>query len=142
MADQSLAVVLIRLVVAVVVVIGLLLLTARLTRRVGTKTDGKSGAEIRLISRQPLSRSASIAIVRAGNRTLVLGFTDQQVTLLSEQTIDESPGHGPYGLDLSPQQRNASLGSSNNRVSDEAIDPDTKAMSLISRLRERSVRRS
>jgi flagellar biogenesis protein FliO len=83
--NASLAVVLLRLVLAVAVVVGLLLLTARLTRRVGERKTASGRDVITVAARQPLSRSASIAVVHAAGRTLVVGITDGQVTLLSDQ---------------------------------------------------------
>ena len=97
--NTSLAVVLLRLVLAVAVVIGLLLLTARLTRRVGDRGAGSGRGVITVAARQPLSRTASIAVVHAAGRTLVVGITDTQVTLLSDQVgIVEPPTSEPVIL--------------------------------------------
>lgn len=92
MANSSIAVVLLRLVLAVGVVVGLLLLTARLTRRVGTKSQGTGRATLRVLARQPLSRNASVAIVSAGSRTFIIGVTDAHVTLLGETDLDGAAG--------------------------------------------------
>ena len=94
-SDASLAVVLLRLVLAVGVVVGLLLLTARLTRRVGSGGAGSARGAIRVVARQPLGRNASIAVIETSGRTFVLGVTDHQVSLLGEQplaveTVDDS----------------------------------------------------
>ena len=144
MADQSVAMVLLRLVIAVVVVVGLLLLTAKLTRRIGIKTDGTTGPAIRLVSRQPLSRNASIAVVRAGDRTLVLGVTDHAVTLLSEHDGDEYPDVEPA---VRPR-RNAGdgrSGRSNRRGPQDGLDQPESAepsVGVMGKLRERTVRRT
>ena len=139
MADQSLAVVLVRLVVAVAVVIGLLLLTARLTRRVGAKGTTKGADAVRLVSRQPLTRNASIAVVQSGGKTLVLGVTDNMVTLLSERPID-----GPDrfdGTELSPSSAHVRSGDPRKDSNTMRItDGDT--LGAIARLRERTVRRT
>lgn len=92
MAAASLSMILLRLVLAVGVVVALLLLTARLTRRVGTKTHGTGRATLQVLARQPLSRNASVAIVAAGARTFVIGVTDAHVTLLGEQLSDPPIG--------------------------------------------------
>lgn len=142
MADQSIAMVLLRLVIAVVVVVGLLLLTAKLTRRIGIKTNGSTGAAIHLVSRQPLSRNASIAVVRAGDRTLVLGVTDHAVTLLTDRASFDLPEAEP-GI----RRRNTGNGSSPDQdtrppaagVGTEV--PETSA-GLMGKLRERTVRRT
>jgi flagellar biosynthetic protein FliO len=140
MADQSIAMVLLRLVIAVVVVVALLLLTAKLTRKIGIKTDGSTGPSIRLVSRQPLSRNASIAVVRAGDRTLVLGVTDHTVTLLSDQDSSDYPEPETTG-----RRRNApaeGVAGPYDRSSADGNDDSTpKASGLMGKLRERTVRR-
>ncbi len=91
MSDASLAVVLLRLVLAVAVVVALLLLTARLTRRVGSAGAGAARGSIRVVARQPLGRNASVAVIETGGRTFVLGVTDHQVSLLGEQPVETAP---------------------------------------------------
>jgi flagellar biogenesis protein FliO len=86
MADASVLTILLRLAGAVIVVIGLMFLAARTTRRLnGTARTFERNA-LSVVSRQPLTKSASIAVVRSGTRTLILGVTDSNVTLLSEHT--------------------------------------------------------
>ena len=51
-----------------------------LARRVGAP----SGARLEVLGRKSLSRAASVAIVRVGERNLVVGVTSQSVTLISE----------------------------------------------------------
>lgn len=76
----------IRLVASLAVVVGLLLLLARV---VGKRFTGHAGAPVQVLHRQQLSRSASVAVVTVGSRVLVLGTTDQQVSLLAELDPDE-----------------------------------------------------
>ena len=121
MANASVAVILVRLVFAVVVVVALLLLTARFTRRMGTKGVNVGRTTLRVIARQPLSRSASVAIVTAGSRTFVLGVTDQNVTLLSEHETTDEPTETP----TEPARRDGTLPLAN----------------VVESLRERTLRR-
>ena len=79
----------IRLVASLAVVVGLLLLLARV---VGKRFTGHAGAPVQVLHRQQLSRSASVAVVTVGSRVLVLGTTDQQVSLLAELDPDELAG--------------------------------------------------
>ncbi len=118
MTNASLAVVLLRLVLAVAVVVGLLLLTARLTRRVGERGAGSGRGVITVASRQPLSRTASIAVVHAAGRTLVVGITDTQVTLLSDRDgIVDSPTAEPIDLSsLTPNSRKSMLNTLRERT--------------------------
>lgn len=70
-----------RLVASLAVVVGILLLLARV---VGKRFAGQAGAPVQVLHRQPLSRSSSVAVVSVGSRILVVGTTDHQVQLLTE----------------------------------------------------------
>lgn len=75
----------IRLVCSLALVVGLLLLIAR----VGGRRLRASGELVRVLHRQPLSRTTSVTVVAVGSRVLVLGGTEQQITLLAELDADE-----------------------------------------------------
>lgn len=90
-ADPNLGELAFRLVGSLVVVVGLLLLIARMVNR---RFKAPTGAAIQVVHRQALGRGQSVAIVSVGTRVLVLGTTEQQVTLLTEVEPDE------IGLDL------------------------------------------
>ena len=75
-----------RLVVSLAIVVGLLLLLARFGAR---KFRGNTGALIQVVHRQPLSRTSSVAVVTVGSRVLVLGTTEQQISVLTELDPDE-----------------------------------------------------
>lgn len=70
-----------RLVASLAVVVGLLLLLARVG---GRRFRGAPGAVVRVLHRQPLSRSSAISVVAIGDRVLVLGSTEQQINVLTE----------------------------------------------------------
>jgi flagellar protein FliO/FliZ len=76
----------IRLVVSLTIVVGLLLVLARVGAR---KFRGHSGALVRVVHRQPLSRTSSVAVVTVGSRVLVLGTTEHQVSILTELDPEE-----------------------------------------------------
>lgn len=76
----------VRLIASLAVVVGLLLLLARLA---GRRFAGRDGAAVQVLHRQPLSRTASVAVLSVGSRILVVGTTDQQVQLLTELEPDE-----------------------------------------------------
>lgn len=76
----------VRLVLSLGIVLGLLVLVAR----VGAKRfRGSSGSMVHVVHRQALSRSSAIAVVTVGSRVLVLGTTEQQVQLLTELDPEE-----------------------------------------------------
>jgi flagellar protein FliO/FliZ len=76
----------IRLIVSLAIVVGLLLLLARFGAR---RFHGQAGALVRVVHRQPLSRTSSVAVVTVGSRVLVLGTTEHQVSILTELDPDE-----------------------------------------------------
>ncbi len=60
----------------------------------GAKRSGAPGeARLELLSRKSLSRTASVVVVRVGDRNLVVGVTPQSVTLITEVAASElEPG--------------------------------------------------
>lgn len=75
-----------RLVFSLAVVVGLLLLLARLGAR---RFKGGQDALVRVVHRQPLSRTSSVTVVTVGSRVLVLGATEHQVSVLAELDPEE-----------------------------------------------------
>ena len=76
----------IRLVFSLAVVLGMLLL---LTRFSAKRFRGGNDALVRVVHRQPLSRTSAVAVVTVGPRVLVVGTTEHQVQLLTELDPDE-----------------------------------------------------
>lgn len=75
-----------RLLISLAVVLCLMWLIARrMKRSVG---HGKNGKLIELLSRQQLTRSSSVAVVRVLDQGLILGVTDGQVAVLGEVELD------------------------------------------------------
>jgi flagellar protein FliO/FliZ len=76
----------VRLIASLAIVVGLLLLIAKVG---GRRMRGRSGSLVQVVHRQPLSRSSAVAVVTVGSRVLVLGTTEQQVSVLTELDADE-----------------------------------------------------
>ena len=93
MASASTLILFVRLILSLAVVIGLMWVAANVLRKRGFSGVAgrhlKRGPEIELIARRPLGRNASIAVVRIGDRSLVVGVTDHQVTNLGEYEMTE-----------------------------------------------------
>ncbi len=91
MTDGSMVLALLRLLVSLGVVLTLLVMLARWARRrgVGGGVGARPGVEIELLSRRALSRGSALHVVRVGEQVLVLGVTDQQVSVLRE--LDPEP---------------------------------------------------
>lgn len=90
-----------RLVFSLAIVVGLLLLLAKVA---GRRFQGKAGSAIQVVHRQPLSRGSGVAVVTVGERVLVLGTTEHQVTLLTELEPDEIELPLPHHLQHDPEQ--------------------------------------
>lgn len=86
MSDPDLGDLAFRLIGSLALVVGLLLLIARVVNR---RFKAPTGAAIQVVHRQPLGRGQGIAVVSVGTRVLVVGTTEQQVSLLAELEPDE-----------------------------------------------------
>ena len=75
----------IRLVFSLAIVLGLLLLCARLA---GRRFQGHRDAMVQVVHRQAIGRHASVSVVNVNGRILVLGTTEQAVRLLTELDPD------------------------------------------------------
>jgi flagellar protein FliO/FliZ len=82
-----------RLIMSLAVVIGLMWVAANVLRKRGfSGVAGRRavrGPQVELLARRPLGRNASITVVRVGDRTLVIGVTDHQVTKLGEVEFED-----------------------------------------------------
>ena len=136
--DTSLLALLVRVVVSLGVVLAVMAGAAAVLRRsgvVGTAPAGRRGmrrrgVSVEVIARHGLSRTSALAVVRLGGRALVLGVTEQHVTLLTE--VD------PAELDAPPGPDDTIVG---------PAGPGTGAGALpwkvaLEQLRDRTVRRS
>jgi flagellar biosynthetic protein FliO len=93
MASASTLVLFARLIFSLAIVIGLMWVAANVLRKRGftgvASRRVARGPQIELIARRPLGRNSSVAVVRVGERSLVLGVTEHQVTNLGEVEFDE-----------------------------------------------------
>jgi len=75
-----------RLIFSLAVVVGLLILLARFGAK---RFSGGTGSLVHVVHRQPLSRTSAVAVVTVGSRVLVLGTTEQSITVLTELDPEE-----------------------------------------------------
>jgi len=70
---------------SLLIVFGLMWALARVVRR---PLSGRRGAgSLAVLHRQQLSRGAAVAVVQVADRAMVLGVTDQQVSMLGETDL-------------------------------------------------------
>lgn len=125
MADISVLSLVGRLVFSLAVVLILMAVLARVLRNRTMPGLGRPSVRrdlLRIVARQALSRSASVAVVQAGERALVIGITDAGVNLLAELDPGSLEPDDPAG-------------------EEGAIVGNPSWTGLVDLLRERSVRR-
>jgi flagellar protein FliO/FliZ len=76
----------IRMVASLAAVLVLLFVVARFARRGRPRGNGP---DMTVVSRCTVGAKASVAVVQLGDRALVVGVTEQSVTLLSESVLSE-----------------------------------------------------
>jgi flagellar protein FliO/FliZ len=80
---------------SLLIVFGLMWVLAKVARK---PLASRAGGALAVIGRQQLTRGASVAVVRVADRTLIVGVTEQQVTLLGEteeSTLVAAKASGP-----------------------------------------------
>jgi flagellar protein FliO/FliZ len=79
---------------SLLIVFGLMWGLAKLVKR---PLGGKRGTgALAVLSRQQLARGSAVAIVQVADRALILGVTDQQVSLLGETELMAFEAHGHH----------------------------------------------
>jgi len=114
--------------------------------RTGGRRSPRRRARLEVIARQPLGKTASVAVVRVADRTMLLGVTDSAVQLLSE--IDAAlfeDGEIPVDLEVLASPANTdelAARVSGASPADAASSASRSAVSVLDLLRERTVRRA
>lgn len=89
-----------RMVLSLSIVLGLLWVIARVGRgrqvgrRPGRAGSGSATQRIEMLGRRSLGRHSAVLVIRAGNRTMVVGQTPQQITMLAECEPDQPESEG------------------------------------------------
>ena len=140
---------LIRLVLSLGFIAVVLVVASRLAKKRGL---GQGNGLIEVVARQRMGRASSVSVLRVAGRVLVVGSTDEQVTLLAEVEEDEvqtalaaSPRAAALraegGPDGAPVTRPALVArSSSGTLAGSVLDRGAWT-SLVQDLRDRTVRR-
>jgi flagellar protein FliO/FliZ len=130
----------VRLVLSLAFVAAVLWFAARLARKRGL---GSSGGLVEVVAHQRMGRASTVNVLRIGDRVLVVGATEQQVTLLAEldgeaveATLAERATAGAGARPLAALPAAPSSG----RLAGSVLDRGAWT-GLVSQLRERTVRR-
>jgi flagellar protein FliO/FliZ len=87
----------IRLILSLAFVGGVLWFAARVAKKRGL---GQGNGVIEVVARQRMGRASTVNVVRIGDTCLVVGATEEHVTLLAEvdpETIESAVRRGPAG---------------------------------------------
>jgi flagellar protein FliO/FliZ len=77
---------------SLLVILGLMWALARVVRRpVGSGRH--HGQLLSVLNRQQLTRGAAVTVVKVGDRAIILGVTDQQVSLLGDADLEDFELH-------------------------------------------------
>ncbi|MGY1808934.1 FliO/MopB family protein [Blastococcus sp. SYSU D00669] len=145
----------IRLVLSLAFVGLVLWFAARVARKRGL---GSGNGIIEVVARQRMGRSSTVNVVRIGDVCLVVGATEEQVTLLAEvdpETVEaaraaQSPRPAPVpvpvpaedgGRELAPAAPVVAARSSSGAMAGSVFDRNGWG-SFVQELREKTVRRS
>jgi flagellar protein FliO/FliZ len=136
----------VRMLVSLAVVAGVVGLGWKASRtRFGS---GRARAGIGVHARCQLTRSSSVAVVRAGRRHFLLGVNDQSVTVLAEGddlVEGDEPTARPEIVELEAKDRprcaDVEIKSGAGRRHGRAGGSASPGMSVIEALREKTVRR-
>jgi flagellar protein FliO/FliZ len=85
---------------SLLVVMGLMWALARAVRR--PLGAGRAHGPLAVLNRQQLTRSAAVTVVRVADRAMILGVTDQHVSLLGEADIADFERPHPERRDTLP----------------------------------------
>ncbi len=143
-----------RMLLSLAVVLGLIWVIARVGRgrqlggRPGRAAVGSAAQRIEVVGRRSLGRHSAVFLVRTGNRTMVLGQTPQQITVLAECEpceTDRADGDGGDGEVAQPARDGTGRLVCNEDVmpglaSETGVLTPTAWDAFVDRLREMTVR--
>jgi flagellar protein FliO/FliZ len=132
----------IRLVLSLAFVAGVLLFATHLAKKRGL---GQGSGLIEVVARQRMGRTSSVSVLRVAGRVLVVGSTEDTVTLLTEvegedleAALAAQPGSAAEGHGL---RAGLAARPGSGALAGSVLDRGTWT-SVVQELRERTVRRS
>ena len=130
-----------RIAFSLLVILGLVWVAARAVRG---PLRGRGHGSLSVLNRQQLSRGAAVAVIRVGDRALVVGVTEQQVNLLAETDLDVFEEEPPEHRDPIEVEPDALPGAhpvaTPGRLEGSVLSPRTWS-STLEFLRDRTTRR-
>ena len=140
MSDGSAVATLVRLAFSLALVLGLMVLAARLLRSRQLGLGGsrpRQQVPLQVLARHGLSRTASLSVVQVGEHVLVLGVTESSVEVLRE--LD--PAEVAYAAPSPAEPGRATVGGALERARNQWSAPGLDFGVLLESLREKTTRR-
>jgi len=129
---------------SLLVIFGLMWGLARLVRR-PMGSGRHHGPLLSVLNRQQLSRGAAVTVVRVADRAIILGVTDQQVTMLGEADLEDFELHHTAHRDHLPIEGELDLPDAHPMPAKGRLDGSILSSrtwtSTIDFLRDRTTRR-
>jgi flagellar biosynthetic protein FliO len=88
--DSSTAMLMVRMGLSLAIILGLIWAAARVVRRRGG-VHGRSTADVEVVARRSTGRRSNLLVVRVAGRTLLVGATENQVSLVADVTESFEP---------------------------------------------------
>jgi flagellar protein FliO/FliZ len=136
----------VRLVLSLGFIAAVLAFAARLAKKRGL---GGGNGLIEVVARQRMGRASSVSVLRVAGRVLVVGSTEEQVTLLAEveeEEVQAALAASPRGVAAAPDGTEGTVPtaraarSSSGALAGSVLDRGAWT-SFVQELRERTVRR-
>jgi flagellar protein FliO/FliZ len=138
----------IRLILTLAFIAVVLLFAARIAKKRGL---GQGNGLIEVVARQRMGRTSTVNVVRIGDVVLVVGATEEQITLLAEvdsETVDAAlrerrvpVGVGAAGDTPTAESQTLAARSTSPALAGSVFDRNGWGM-FVNQLRERTVRKS
>ena len=138
-----------RLVLSMGLIVAIIVVASKVLKGKTTLNFGRrqsDGPKLDVLDRTQVARHASVAVVRVGGRGLIVGITEQSVSLLAEapELVDryeqaEAGRLEPISLPLEASDHTES---ERTALSPELTAPSRTRMNFFEALRETTVRRS
>jgi flagellar biogenesis protein FliO len=133
-----------RMVFSLGVVVIMMVLVARFMRKRGIGSKTTKSVDVTVLGRRGLGKHTSVTVVEAAGRKLILGVTDQRVTLLADATNEFGLDHAfelELERDLLNLERHGTALPLEPKVLGAPADSDPARKGLLNSLRDMTVRR-
>jgi len=135
MSGASTALLFLRMGLSLGIILAMIWGAARVVRRKGVART-VDGAELQIVGRRSVGRRSSLLVVNAGERTLLVGCTDTQVSLVADLTGEPAPAPDGPRVQVVAEDDGAVV-----RLP-QPVAPTGERVTLLDSIRDLTVRRA